>query len=49
MLIDQLSIYLPADPLFQSIAVLGILVIVSFLAFWITKNTIIKLLANMFK
>ena len=49
MLIDPLSIYLPTDPLLQSIFTLVILAIIGFLAFWITKKTIIKLLANMFK
>ena len=46
---EQLAPYLPQDPLFHSLAVLGILAALSILAFWITEKIIIKLLGKMFQ
>ena len=46
---EQLAPYLPQDPLFHSLSVLGILAALSMLAFWITERIIIKLLSKMFQ
>ena len=46
---EQLAPYLPQDPLFYSLSVLGILAALSILAFWITEKIIIKLLSKMFQ
>ena len=46
---EQLAPYLPQDPLFHSLSVLGILAALSILAFWITERIIIKLLSKMFQ
>ena len=48
-MLEQLTPYLPQDPLFYSLAVLGILAALSILAFWITEKVIIKLLSKMFQ
>ena len=49
MFIDQLLQYLPQNPFFYSISILGLLGVVSLIAFWITEKIIIKLLIRMFK
>ena len=46
---EQLTPYLPQDPIFHSLSVLGILAALSILAFWITEKIIIKLLSKMFQ
>ena len=46
-MLEQLSQYLPQDPLFQSLSILGILAALSLLAFWITEKIIIKLLTRL--
>ena len=46
---EQLAPYLPQDPLFHSLSVLGILAALSILAFWITERIIIRLLSKMFQ
>ena len=48
-MLEQLTPYLPQDPLFHSLAILGILAALSILAFWVTEKIIIKLLSKMFK
>ena len=48
-MLEQLTPYLPQDPLFHSLSVLGILAVLSILAFWITERIIIKLLSKMFQ
>jgi len=46
-MLEQLSPYLPQHPLFHSLSILGILALLSLLAFWITEKIIIKLLTKM--
>ena len=46
---EKLAPYLPQNPLFHSLSVLGILAVLSILAFWITERIIIKLLSKMFQ
>ena len=48
-MLEQLTPYLPQDPLFHSLAILGILAALSILAFWVTEKIIIKLLSKMFQ
>ena len=42
-MLEQLTPYLPQDPLFHSLAILGILAALSILAFLVTEKIIIKL------
>jgi len=44
---EQLSPYLPQHPLLNSLSILGILAVLSLVAFWITEKIIIKLLTKM--
>ena len=48
-MLEQLTPYLPQDPLFYSLSILGILIVISILAFWVTERIIIKLLSKMFQ
>ncbi len=48
-MLEQLTHYLPQNPLFHSLAILGILALLSLVAFWITEKIIIKLLSKMFQ
>ena len=49
MLIDQLSPYLPQHPLLNALSILGILAVISLLAFYITEKIILTLLTRMFR
>ena len=46
-MLEQLSPYLPQHPLLNSLSILGILAVLSLMAFWITEKIIIKLLTKM--
>ena len=46
-MLEQLSPYLPQHPLLNSQSILGILAVLSLVAFWITEKIIIKLLTKM--
>ena len=46
-MLEQLSPYLPQHPLLNSLSILGILAVLSLVAFWITEKIIIKLLTKM--
>ena len=46
-MLEQLSPYLPQHPLLNSLSIVGILAILSLVAFWITEKIIIKLLTKM--
>ena len=48
-MLEQLTPYLPQDPLFHPLAILGILAALSILAFLVTEKIIIKLLSKMFQ
>ena len=49
MLIEHLIPYLPTQPFLFSLSVVGILIIVSLIAFWITEKIINNILAKMFR
>ena len=49
MLIEHITPYLPQQPILFSLSILGILTVISFVAFWITEKVIIKLLTKMFR
>ena len=46
-MLELLSPYLPQHPLLNSLSILGILAVLSLVAFWITEKIIIKLLTKM--
>ena len=46
-MLEQLLPYLPQHPLLNSLSILGILAVLSLVAFWITEKIIIKLLTKM--
>ena len=46
-MLEQLSLYLPQHPLLNSLSILGILAVLSLVAFWIAEKIIIKLLTKM--
>ena len=46
-MLEQLSPYLPQNPILNSLSILGILAVLSLVAFWITEKIIIKLLTKM--
>ena len=48
-MIEYLSPYLPQNPLLHSLAILGILAVISLLAFYITEKIILTLLTRMFR
>ena len=48
-MLEQLLPFLPQHPLLNSLSILGILTILSLLAFWITEKIIITLLTKMFQ
>ena len=48
-MIEYLSPYLPQNPLLHSLAVLGVLAVISLLAFYITEKIILNLLTRMFR
>ncbi len=48
-MLEQLAPYLPQNQLFHSLAILGILALLSLVVFWMTEKIIIKLLIKMFK
>ena len=48
-MIEYLSPYLPQNPLLHSLAILGVLAIISLLAFYITEKIILTLLTRMFR
>jgi len=48
-MIEYLSPYLPQHPLLHSFAILGILALISLLAFYITEKVILTLLTRMFR
>jgi len=49
MYIEQLSPYLPQHPLLNALSVLGILAVISLLAFYITEKIILTMLTRMFR
>ena len=49
MLIEQLSPYLPQHPLLNALSILGILAVISLLAFYVTEKIILTLLTRMFR
>ena len=49
MILEQLTPYLPVNPLMQSLSILGILGIVSLGAYWITEKVILTLHTRMFR
>ena len=48
-MIEYLSPYLPQNPLLHSLAILGVLAVISLLAFYITEKIILTLLTRMFR
>ena len=48
-MIEYLSPYLPQHPLLHSFAILGVLAVISLIAFWITQKVILTLLTKMFR
>ena len=48
-MIEYLSPYLPQNPLLHSLAILGVLAVISLLAFYITEKIILNLLTRMFR
>ncbi len=48
-MIEYLSPYLPQNPLLHSLAILGVLAVISLLAFYITGKIILTLLTRMFR
>ncbi len=48
-MIEYLSPYLPQHPLLHSLAILGVLAVISLIAFWITQKVILTLLTKMFR
>jgi miniconductance mechanosensitive channel len=48
-MIEYLSPYLPQNPLLHSLAILGVLAVISLLAFYITEKMILTLLTRMFR
>ncbi len=48
-MIKYLSPYLPQNPLLHSLAILGVLAVISLLAFYITEKIILTLLTRMFR
>ena len=48
-MIEYLSPYLPQNPLLDSLAILGVLAVISLLAFYITEKIILTLLTRMFR
>jgi len=48
-MIEYLSPYLPQNPLLHSLAILGVLAVISLLAFYITEKNILTLLTRMFR
>jgi miniconductance mechanosensitive channel len=46
-MLEQLSPYLPQNPILNSLSILGLLAVSSLVAFWITEKIIIKLLTKM--
>ena len=48
-MIEYLSPYLPQNPLLHSLAILGVLAVISLLAFYITEKIILSLLTLMFR
>ena len=49
MLFEQLSPYLPQHPLLHSLSILGVLVLFSLLAYYVTEKVILTLLTQMFR
>ena len=49
MFIEQLLPYLPQHPLLNALSILGILAVISLLAFYITEKVILTLLTRMFR
>ena len=49
MLIEQLSHYLPEHPFLHSLSILGILALISLLAFYVTEKVILTLMTRMFR
>ena len=48
-MIEYLSPYLPQNPLLHSLAILGVLAVISLLGFYITEKIILNLLTRMFR
>ena len=48
-MIEYLSPYLPQNPLLHSLAILGVLAVISLLVFYITEKIILNLLTRMFR
>ena len=48
-MIEYLSPYLPQNPLLHSLSILGVLAVISLLAFYITEKIILTLLTRMFR
>jgi len=48
-MIEYLSPYLPQNPLLHSLAILGVLAVISLLAFYVTEKIILNLLTRMFR
>ncbi len=48
-MIEYLSPYLPQHPLLHSLSIIGVLAVVSLLAFWVTQRLILNLLTKMLR
>ena len=48
-MIEYLSPYLPQNPLLHSLSILGVLAVISLIAFWVTQKVILTLLTKMFR
>ena len=48
-MLEQLSPYLPQNPILNSLSILGLLAALSLVAFWITEKIIIQLLSRIFQ
>ncbi len=48
-MIEYLSPYLPQHPLLHSLSIIGVLAVISLIAFWVTQKVILTLLTKMFK
>ena len=48
-MIEYLSPYLPQHPLLHSLSIIGVLAVISLIAFWVTQKVILTLLTKMFR
>ncbi len=49
MILEYLTLYLPDQPIFQTLTILSILVVLSIVSYWVTESVIIRLLTGMVK